>query len=261
MHNIQPAVKSMFINQQYGVRPNRSSICNSIVSNNYILNVIENNSQVYVIFTDVSKAFDKVDHSILINILYKSGFSEPLMSWFKSHLSSRMQWINILDCSSEIAQNTSGVPQGGHLSLLLFALLMNDVSNAFHHCHFLTFADDIKLFMQVVIEATRFCLQYELNNLISWLDIIGLSLNVSKCQSMSYTRHRAPLSFTNSIRGTPLELVSIKEDLGIIFTTNLDFHPHIKHICYKVFKALGFIKRISSGFKSACLCKSFLFPC
>jgi hypothetical protein len=256
VRNIQPAVNSILINQQYGFRPNRSSICNSIVFNNYILNAIENNSQVDVIFTDISKAFDEVDHSILIDLLYKSGFGEPLLSWFKSYLTSRMQWIKILDCRSEITHNTSGVPQGGHISPLLFALFMNGVSNALHHCHFLVFADDIKLFMRVDSEADCLCLQNELNNLLNWLNTIGLSLNVSKCQSMSFTRRRAHLSFTYSICGTPLERVSLKKDLGIIFTTNLDFHPHIEHICCKAFKTLGFIKRISSDFKFPCSLKS-----
>jgi hypothetical protein len=249
VRSIQPLVNSILTNAQYGFRPNRSSTLNSIVFNNYILSALESHSQVDAIFTDISKAFDQVDHIILIDILYKSGFGEPLLSWFKSYLYLRTQWVKVLDCRSAVTNITSGVPQGGHLSPILFALFINGLNNALRHCRFLAFADDVKLFLQIDSENDCFCLQSELNSLAVWLNNHGLSLNVGKCQVMSFTRRQSPIIFDYSLKGQSLLRVTIKKDLGILLTSNLDYHSHIEHVTCKSLKTLGFIKRISNEFK------------
>jgi len=99
-----------------------------------------------VIFTDFAKAFDHVYHVILIDILYKSGFGEPILSWFKSYLSDRVQWVKVFGFKSAVVPVPSGVPQGGHLSPLLFSLFVNGITKAAPKCKFLMFADDLKLF-------------------------------------------------------------------------------------------------------------------
>lgn len=105
-------MNSIFIDEQYGFRPNISSTLNSIyhiisiVFNNYTLNALENHSQVGVIFTDISKAFVQIDHAILIDVLYKTGFGELLLSWFKSYLTMRKQWVKIIDSCSAVTDIT-----------------------------------------------------------------------------------------------------------------------------------------------------------
>lgn len=97
VHSIQFPINCILTKEQYGFRPNRSSTHNSIVFNNYIRNVLENCSQVDVIFTDISKSFDQVDRVLLDNILYKLGFGESLLSWFKSYLIMRKQWVKLFN--------------------------------------------------------------------------------------------------------------------------------------------------------------------
>lgn len=92
LQSIQPSVNSVLIDEQHGFRPGRSSITNSMIFNKYIFEAFENNLQVDKIYTDLSKAFDRVDHSALVQVLYKSGFGDPLLSWFRSYLSDRLQW-------------------------------------------------------------------------------------------------------------------------------------------------------------------------
>jgi hypothetical protein len=163
VRSIQSTVNSILIDEQYGFRPNRSSTLNSIVFNNYTLQALENHAQVDIIFTDISKAFDQVDHYILIDVLYKAGFGEPLLSWFKSYITMRKQWVKNLDCRSSFINVTSGVPQGGYLSPILFAIFINGLNTAIKHCRFLAFADDVKLFSHVnsIDDCTR--LPSELN--------------------------------------------------------------------------------------------------
>jgi len=130
------------------------------------LEAIEKRTRVDVIFTDFSKAFDRVDHKILIQVLYKAGFGEPILSWFKSYLSRRVQCVKIFGFKSEAVCATSGVSQEGHLSPLLFSLLVNGLKLVIRDSLFLMFADDLKIFR--VIESVTDCvtLQKELDVLL-----------------------------------------------------------------------------------------------
>ncbi|XP_050066238.1 uncharacterized protein LOC126555352 [Aphis gossypii] len=110
---------------------------------------VEKHIQVDVIYTDFTKAFDRVDHGRLIETLYKTGFGEPLLSWFKSYLSDRVQWVKVFGCKSSISKVSSGVPQGGHLSPILFSLYVNGIKEMVENCELLMFADDLKLFRKI----------------------------------------------------------------------------------------------------------------
>jgi len=92
LKRIQPSVNSILIDKQYGFRLDRSAITSSLVFNNFIHEAFENCLQVDTIYTDLFKAFDRVDQSTLLQVLYKSGFGDPLLSWIKSYLTDRTQW-------------------------------------------------------------------------------------------------------------------------------------------------------------------------
>jgi len=95
---------------------------------------------------DFSKAFDRNDRTLQIEVLLNSGFGEPLLSWFEYYLRDRKQIVDVHGSKSVITDATSGVPQGGHLSPLLFALFINNIKKVISHCHFLLIEDDLKLF-------------------------------------------------------------------------------------------------------------------
>jgi len=100
--NIQPSLNAILIDEQYGFRPWRSAATNLTIFSNFVLDAFYNKSQVDVIFTDFAKAFDRVDHNFLSEFLYKSGFGEPLLYWFKSYLSGRFQFVKIYGCKFEV---------------------------------------------------------------------------------------------------------------------------------------------------------------
>jgi hypothetical protein len=106
-------------------------------------------SQVESVYLDFAKVFDRMDHRALMSVLCNLGFSEPLLSWFSSNLSERKQVVKINGFCSNPTSVTSGVPQGGHLSPVLFALFINGIKDVIQHSELLLFADDIKLFLRI----------------------------------------------------------------------------------------------------------------
>jgi len=121
--------------------------------------------QVDVIFTDISKAFDSIKHIVLIDTLDKLGVSEPLLSWFKSYITGWWQFVSLFNQKSSEYLVTSGVPQGGHLSPLLFNILINSLCESIDS-KLLLFADDVKLYNCVQSESDSISLQESLNKLV-----------------------------------------------------------------------------------------------
>jgi len=97
------------------------------------------------IFIDLEKAFDTIDHNILINKLENYGFRGNIKNWFKSFLSNREQFVSAHNCKSNIKKIVCGVPQGSTLGLLLFLIYLNDLKNAFDKSIVHNFADDTNI--------------------------------------------------------------------------------------------------------------------
>lgn len=114
---------------------------------NAISKSMESGTQTDVVYTDFSKAFDSVNHSLLLAKLRLYSISDPLLSWFNSYLSDRTQQVEINGFLSDPFPAPSGVPQGGHISPLLFAIFIIDIGTCFSYCDHLLFADDLKFLL------------------------------------------------------------------------------------------------------------------
>jgi hypothetical protein len=203
-----------------------------------------------MVYTDFNKAFDLIDYEVLIKILSSYGFGEPFLSWLTSYLSDRYQRVNIFGTKSKLFLASSGVPQGGHLSFLLFSLFVDNISRVLCHSRILCFADVIKLFLHVGSIDDCLHLQNDLDRFVNGFKNIDLSLNVSKCKIFTYTRSRSPIIYSYNILGS--EILHANEsviDLAFKLTNSLDSRPHIDLVCCKVLKILGFIKRLARDFK------------
>lgn len=105
--------------------------------------------QVDAMYTDFCKAFDKLDHGILIKKLIEAGIHGVLLRWLCSYIKNRSQAVTVNGNQSKFYETTSGVPQGSHLGPLLFVIYINDIIICFKHSEFLIYADDLKFFKMI----------------------------------------------------------------------------------------------------------------
>ncbi|KAL4107267.1 hypothetical protein QTP88_017643 [Uroleucon formosanum] len=157
--------------------------------------------------------------------------------------------VKVLGSKSAVVPVPSGVPQGGHLSPLLFSLFINGITKAVPKCRFLMFADDLKLFRKIESEADCLALQNELDSISLWFSTLGLQFNTNKCKAMSFARRRLVFDYSYTINGSVIDRVASNSDLGVLFTADLNFRPHIDSICCRALKSLGFVMRTMNEFK------------
>lgn len=237
-------------NQQHGFLQKRSVLTNLVNFTEYLTSNMDNRHQVDVIYTDYSKAFDKVNHSILIKKLHQLGIHGDLLRWLTSYLQKRLQCVSVEGNKSSFFTVPSGVPQGSHLGPLLFNVYIFDIYKCFLHANYLAYADDKKIYL--VIKSINDCikLQEDLNRLFAYCKLNKLILNISKCNKLSFTRNKNKISFNYNFHDTHInELESIR-DLGVVLDIKLNFINHINEVINKANKMLGFIIRISKPFRN-----------
>lgn len=244
---IFPLVKDTITEVQHGFFEGRSTTTNLTYFTQFVSQALDSNSQVDVVYTDFSKAFDRISHSIILSKLSTFGFSQRMIEFFASYLSARRYSVHFGGCQSLYYMGTSGVPQGSNLGPLLFSLFINDVVDSID-CNKLIFADDLKIFS--VINSVEDCLfvQQQLDALCKWCEVNKLCLNVEKCRSMTFTRKLKAIIYPYSLDNTPLVRSELVKDLGVYFDSSLSFKQHVESTVQSAFKTLGFIIRSSDGF-------------
>ena len=132
------------------------------------------------VFLDLSKAFDTIDHRILLNKLHYYGIRGLSLEWFKSYLFQRKQYVTYKNNSSEMLNIDCGVPQGSVLGPLLFIIYSNDLPKSIKTCNSILFADDTTV-CKVGSDINQLFtdMMSDLTLLIDWFRANKLSLNVS----------------------------------------------------------------------------------
>ena len=142
---------------------------------------------------DLSKAFDTLDHNILLAKLRYYGINETPIRWFESYLTNRLQYVELNDLASKKQKITTFVPQGSILGPLLFLIYMNDIINVSQAFKCILYADDTTLFTTIKysIPTGMSNIDESLNNershVFKWLVINRLSLNIYKKTSSWYS--------------------------------------------------------------------------
>jgi len=173
---------------QFGFRRNHSTSLAVLAMVNKISEAIDNNKFFIRVFIDLSKAFDTIDHIILINKLEHYGIRGLALSWFKSYLDNRSQFVTFNGVSSTNLNITCGVPQGSILGPILFLLYINDITSASNLLNFVLFADDTPTFIDHHNLNTLIGLLItELKLLDTWFIANKLSLNISKSNFIVFT--------------------------------------------------------------------------
>lgn len=230
---------------QHGFVCNKSTITNLAIFTEYASKAIDNKQQLDAIYTDCAKAFDKVDHNILLFKLIKLGLSTSAIRFMESYLSDRTQVVKVAGCQSEQIEVTSGVPQGSNLGPLLFILFINDLPECVTSSYNLMYADDFKLFR--VVSAKNDCaqLQCDLTSVSDWFKVNNMELNIDKCFVVSFTRNINYIAEDYYIGGVKIKRKVEVKDLGVTYQMNMKFNKHYINIANKAYKVLGFVIRNS----------------
>ncbi|GBM10011.1 putative RNA-directed DNA polymerase from transposon BS [Araneus ventricosus] len=243
-------VENLISTSQHGFIPKRSTTTNLLCLTGKIISSFESGSQLGVIYTDFSKAFDSTDFGILLKKIQGIGFHINLIDWLLSYLCKRTLYVYFNNVVSHEFTSTSGVPQGSNIGPLLFILFINDLACVFKYSECLFFSDDLKLFDSVRSDLDSVLLQRDLDCLFKWCIDNRLHLNIEKCGVLSYTRKVQPLNHVYKINNLVLSRSNTVTDLGIIFDSKLDFSQHIDTMVSKTYHRLGFLKRRTREFSS-----------
>lgn len=183
--------KCMLVNNQYGFRRQHSTYMAIMDMYDKISAASDRNEFSIGIFIDLSKAFDTLDHVILIKKLEYYGLRGVTLKWFQNYLLNRQQYVFLNESSSSLRVINCGVPQGSVLGPLLFILYINDIVNCSNILKFILFADDTNIFhSDTNVFQLMTTINCELLKLSKWFKANKLSLNVKKTNYILFGRKK-----------------------------------------------------------------------
>ena len=222
---------------QHGFRKSRSCLTQLLEHFDNVLKTLCSGDEVDVIYLDYAKAFDKVDHNILLAKLHKIGVGGKMLEWLRNFLLNREQTVVVEGIKSRPQKVRSGVPQGTVLGPILFILYINDQLDILRYCLGKIFADDTKLIGRICSMLAKEKLQEDLLGVIAWACANNMQLNETKFEVLNYTLNQSnwlrtlPFQSENYIYhtsdGTPLEPSSTVKDLGVLVSSDRSWSPHI----------------------------------
>ena len=223
----------LFSSQQYGFRANRSTELAALELMDRNINNMNKNLTPINIYVDVSKAFDCLNHDILLSKLRFYGLSDDALSLLKNYLASRDQYVQLGSIKSECHAISCGIPQGSVMGSLLFNIVISDLKSATSKFDLVMYADDTTLVSTLENFGDRNNakeieqnIYKEIYKITTWLHSSKLRLNVSKSKFMIFFNHPKTIPKLNiiSVNNNQIDQVDEFNFLGITIDQSVTLH-------------------------------------
>ena len=237
----------LFYGSQYGFRKRHSTEFAALELVDKLLNMMDKGQVPLGIFLDLSKAFDTLDHKIMIKKLEFYGVSDGPGKLLESYLSNRKQYVVFDDINSQVLDIKTGVPQGSILGPLLFLIYINDIVKSSNLFKFILFADDTTIIAPINInnKETANIINMELDKIITWLKLNKLSLNISKTKFCIFHKVQRKISIPEiQIENTVISYSKVIDFLGFRLDDNLNWNDHLEKLSCKLSRTLGIINKL-----------------
>ena len=253
--------------KQGGFRKNNSTINSVSEFSHEIYEAINNKNISLATFIDFSKAFDTVNHQILLEKLNICGIKNKNKNWIQNYLLHRKQSTVVNGSISDSTIVTCGVPQGSILGPLLFLVYINDLSHKVNNTSMYLYADDrVLLSTENCIHTCTVNMQRDLIIIAKWCRSNKLSLNIKKTKCMLFgsrvrlKRLRQPTLYINN---TSIDFVHQYKYLGVILDSHLTFNKHLNNIikitAHKI-NLLSKVRQYLTEFASITIYKTMILP-
>ena len=247
-------VHNIFCDSQFGFREKHSTSHALLSLVEKVAHALDSSYHMVGILLDFSKAFDTINHDILLHKLSHYGIRGKALEWFRSYLSDRKQFVFLDGHTSELRNINCGVPQGSLLGPLLFIIYINDFYRSSDMASFISFADDTNLFFShtnpnTLVEIVNF----ELEKIIQWIRANRLSLNLQKTKYILFSNSIDSLPTDLVFDDTHLEKVTHSKFLGVIIDNKLSWKVHVDNISKKKSRNIGILNRLKTQLPSSAL--------
>ena len=214
-----------------------------------IVNADNNNEITAGVFMDLSKAFDTLNHDILLSKMNNYGFRGIVLEWFRNYLSNRKQYVVYNNHNSKIKSIDTGMPQGSILGPLGFIIYVNDIPNCVPDLSCILYADDTSvLASHQDLKTLNDVMSRGIQNLNEWFKSNKLSLNLKKTNSMLFgTQNKTNKTddFKLSLDNIEIERVNTFKFLGVTVDQNLSWKTHIDNLRKKCCSSVGILYKVN----------------
>ena len=230
---------------QHGFRSGQSCLSQLLAQYDLVLRQMEEGKNIDVIYLDFAKAFDKVDHGILIHKLRDIGISGKLGIWLNDFLTDRSQSVVINGTTTEPFEVMSGVPQGTVLGPILFLIYVLDIDAEMVESSVSSFADDTRVSKGIISLQDITALQKDLDSIYNWASVNNMMFNDTKFELLRYGENKFLKESTNYLgpSGKEIEEHEHVRDLGVVMSSDASFTAHIHQVAATARKYAGWVLR------------------
>ena len=251
---------------QFGFRQGHSTTMAVTVVLDKIISAIDEGNIAIGVFLDFQKAFDTVNHNILVDKLEKYGVRGIALDWIKDYLQRRKQYVTFGHMHSDYLDIKCGVPQGSILGPLLFLLYINDLVDVSTVLTPIIFADDTNVFIKgTSVDTLMNTMNTELNKIYQWLNTNKLSLNISKTHYIIFKSKNRVIQTEKAIciNGIMVDRVETTKFVGLHLDSSFKWLTHINNVKNKISKGMGIIykaRKLLNKPSLVTLYYSFIYP-